>query len=124
MLARYVTKWSKACDKQLHRLVSYMKTTRDWNLESFVGDSADQCRILLYTDTDFASDLQTSRCTSGAFVAIVGRNTFAPICALCKKQTAVSHSSTESEIVALDTALRTEGLPIMTFWETVKSLLF
>ena len=34
------------------------------------------------------------------------------------------HSSTESEIIALEEAVRTEGLPILTFWETVVAILF
>ena len=41
-----------------------------------------------------------------------------------KKQTAVCHSSIESEIIALEEAVLTEGLPILTFWETVVSILF
>ncbi len=43
--------------------------------------------------------------------------------ALSKKQTVVSHSSTESEIVALDTALRVEGLPVLGFWDIVVDIL-
>ena len=57
------------------------------------------------------------------YLAIVGPNTFAPITASCKKQTCVSHSSTESEIVAAEQAIRTEGLQALTFWELVTELL-
>ena len=35
----------------------------------------------------------------------------APIRWMCKKQTAVSHSSTESEIISLDAGLRMDGIP-------------
>ena len=42
--------------------------------------------------------------------------------ALCKKQTCVSHSSTEAEIVAAEYATRTEGLQIPTFWDQVTRL--
>ena len=38
--------------------------------------------------------------------ASLGSHTFVPISWMCKKQTAVSHSSTESEIISLDTGLR------------------
>ena len=38
---------------------------------------------------------------------------FVPISWMCKKQTAVSHSSTESEIISLDTGLRLDGLPAL-----------
>ena len=36
---------------------------------------------------------------------------FFPISWMCKKQTSVSHSSTESEIISLDTGLRLDGFP-------------
>ena len=38
---------------------------------------------------------------------------------ICKKQTAVSHSSAESEIVSLDAGLRMDGLPALQFWDFV-----
>lgn len=38
---------------------------------------------------------------------------------MCKKQTVVSHSSSESEIVALDTNVRTSGIPAVDFWDTI-----
>ena len=78
---------------------------------------------MLYSDADFAGDTQTAKSTSGCYLAIVGPNTFAPITASCKKQTCVSHSSTESEIVAAEQAIRTEGLQALAFWELVTELL-
>ena len=45
--------------------------------------------------------------------AFFGSHTFVPISWMCKKQTAVSHSSTESEIISLDTGLRLDGLPAL-----------
>ena len=56
-----------------------MHTTKNTNLETFVGDAPEDCKILLFSDADFAGDLQSSKSTSGAFIAIVGENTFAPI---------------------------------------------
>ena len=38
---------------------------------------------------------------------------------MCNKQTAVSHSSAESEIVSLDAGLRTDGLTALQFWDLV-----
>ena len=38
---------------------------------------------------------------------------------MCKKQTAVSHSSTEPEIISLDTGLRLDGLPAMELWDLI-----
>ena len=42
---------------------------------------------------------------------------------MCKKQTAVSHSSTESEIISLDTGLRLDGLPALDLWDLIVSVL-
>ena len=51
------------------------------------------------------------------------RNSYiVPISWMCKKQTAVSHSSTESEIISLDTALRLNGLLALHFWDPIVSV--
>jgi hypothetical protein len=122
-IAREVSRWTRACDKRLHRLISYIHHTIDHSLESFVGDPPELCHPIVYTDADFAGDTISAKSTSGAYLAIAGPNTFAPITAVCKKQTCVSHSSTESEIVAAEHAVRTEGLQALAFWEEVVSLL-
>ena len=122
-LARQVSRWTVACDKRLHRLMSYIHFTLDHSLESFVGDDPALCHPVLYSDADYAGDTVHSKSTSGLYLAIVGPNTFAPITASCKKQTCVSHSSTESEIVAAEQGIRTEGLQVLTFWEIVVDLL-
>ena len=41
---------------------------------------------------------------------------------MCKKQTAVSHSSTESEIISLDTGLRLDELLALELWDLVVSV--
>ena len=41
---------------------------------------------------------------------------------MCKKQTAVSHSSTESEIISLDTSLTLDGLPALELWDLIVSV--
>ena len=35
---------------------------------------------------------------------------------MCKKQTSVSHSSTESEIISLDSGLRMDGIHALDLW--------
>ena len=42
---------------------------------------------------------------------------------MCKKQTSVSHSSTESEIISLDAGLRMDGLPALYLWDVVIEVL-
>ena len=41
---------------------------------------------------------------------------------MCKQQTAVSHSSTESEIISLDTGLRLDGLLALELWDLIVSV--
>ena len=41
---------------------------------------------------------------------------------MCKKETAVSHSSTESEITSLDTGLRLVGLLALELWDLIVSV--
>ena len=121
-LACEVTRWARACDKQLHRLVCYVLHTVDWNLESFIGDPVENLSVVLYCDVDFAGDMKDSKSTSGAVLALVGPNSYVPVSAWCKKQPVVAHSSTEAEVVSLDAALHQEGLPVLTLWEEVLKL--
>ena len=42
---------------------------------------------------------------------------------MCKKQTAVSHGSTESEINSLRAGLRMDGIPALDLWDLVIAVL-
>lgn len=86
---------------------------------SYVGDASEDVSLGMYTDADFASDVKASLSTSGASLKMEGPNTSFVLGALSKKQSAVSHSSTESEIIAAEIALRTEGLPMMSLVDYV-----
>ena len=88
-----------------------------------MGNTAKQCRLGLFQDSDFAGDLEDSKSTSGGTLCVFGSHTFVPISWMCKKQTAVSHSSTESEIISLDTGLRLDGLPALELWDLMVSVL-
>ena len=55
-------------------------------------------------------------------MCVFGSHTFVPISWMCKKQTAVSHSSTESEIISLDTGLRLDGIPALDLWDLIISV--
>ena len=37
----------------------------------------------------------------------------------CKKQTSVSHNSTESEIISLDAGLKLDGFPALVLWDLI-----
>ena len=46
-----------------------------------------------------------------------------PVSLMCKKQTTVSHSSSESEIILLDAGLRMDGLLALDLWDVVIEVL-
>ena len=121
-LARSITKLTKACDKRLNRLISLLHHTCEYKQYCHVGNTAKQCRLGLFQDSDFAGDLEDSKSTFGGTLCIFGSHTFVPISWMCKKQTSVSHSSTESEIISLDTGLRLDGLPALELWDLIVSV--
>ena len=122
-LARSITKWTKACDKRLNRLISHIHHTCECRQYCHVGNTAKQCRLGLFQDSDFAVDLEDSKSTSGGTLCIFGSHTFVPRSWMCTKQTTVSHSSTESDIISLDTGLRLDGLPALELWDLIVSVL-
>ena len=122
-LARSITKWTKACDKRLNRLISYIHHTCEYKQYCYVGNTAKQCRLGLFQDSDFAGDLEDSKSTSGGTLCIFGSHTFVPISGMCKKQTSVSYSSTESEIISLDAGLRLDGIPALELFDLIVSVL-
>ena len=114
-LARSISKWTKACDKRLSGLISYVHHTCEYKQYCFVGNTAKQCRLGPFQDSDFAGDLEDSKSTSGGTLCVFGSHTFVPISWMCKKQTSVSDSSTESEIMSLDAGLRLDGVTTLHF---------
>ena len=121
-LARSITKWTKACDERLNRLNSYIHHTCEYKQYCHVGNTAKQCRLGLFQDSDFAGGLEDSKSTSGGTMCVFGSHTFVPISWMCKKQTSVSYSSTESEIISLDSGLRLDGLPALELWDLIVSV--
>ena len=65
-LAREVTRWTKACDRRVHRLMCYINCTLDYVMTAHIGDEAKDCALFLYCDAGFAGDLRDFKSTSGA----------------------------------------------------------
>ena len=63
--------------------------------------------------------LRTLKFTSGETLCVYGSHTFVPKSWMCKKQTSVSHSSTESEIISLNTGLRLDGISALDLWDLI-----
>ena len=114
-LAARVRKWSTDCDKALHRLICYIHSTLDHKLKAFVGDRIQECKLWCFADADHAGEYD-NKSTTGCFLVLIGPNTYFPLTAFSKKQTSVSVSSTEAEVVAANISLRAVGLPSSGLW--------
>ena len=84
-----------------------------------VGNTAQHCRLGLFQDSDFAGDIEDSKSSSGGVLCIFVSRTLVPVSWMCKKQTSVSHSSTESEVNSLDAGLRMDVLLALDIWDIV-----
>ena len=78
-LARGIIKWTRACDKRSARLIAYIHHTCEFKQCCHVGNTAQQCRLGLFQDSDFAGDLEDSKSTSGELLCIFGSHTFVPV---------------------------------------------
>ena len=112
-LSTMITRRTPLCDKKLFGIIKYMNGSVAWRQIGFIGDSSDELELGLFSDADFAGDKETMRSTSGVFLAVYGPHSFLPLAAQSKKQTAVSHSTVEAEIVAADHAIWMTGLPAL-----------
>ena len=118
-LACHITRWTSTCDRRLHRLVCYINSTKHFRMTGWVGDDIKHVQPHLFADADFGGCTLTHRSTSGVHLCIRGPATCFPIAGSSKRQSCVSHSTPEAEMVSMDFALRHHGLPTMTLWETL-----
>ena len=71
--ARSITKWTKACDKRLNRLISYIHQICEYKQYCHVENTAKQRRIGMFQDY-----LEDSKSTSGGTLCVFGSHTFVP----------------------------------------------
>ena len=79
---------------------------------------AEDLDLHCYPDANFGRD--GGKSTTGVQLQVEGPGTCFPISAVSVKQTAVSHCTPESEVVALAHALRAIGIPALAIWEIMK----
>jgi hypothetical protein len=115
-LASKVSKWTRNHDRMLYRLMSYMWTTKEYEIVGYVHDPLEELWLELYVDADWAGDREDKYSTSGGFLVLAGPNSRFPLMWVSRKQTAVSRSTTESEIIALAHSLFMEAIPMMSLW--------
>ena len=112
-----MTKWTSKQDKELYRLMCYIKSSKHLRMIGWIGDELGAIAPHLYADTDFAGCVETQRSTSGAHLVLKGPTTCFPMAGYSQRQDCVSHSTPEAESVALDSALRKLGIPGLLIWD-------
>ena len=110
-LASNTTRWSRWDDRQLLRVVSYLHSTSEFVT---VAEVHYKCKphIHVHTDADFASCPWSAKSTSGIIVCLVTGEAKWPIYWQSKKQSSVARSTSESELIAMRSALFGEVLQI------------
>ena len=84
-------------------------------MQGVIGDKIGDCKLWLFCDADWAGE-RDSKSTSGCALFLVGPNTYYPLNAFSKKQTSITMSSTESEVVSANHGVRAQGLPSLSLW--------
>ena len=117
--ARAITKCTRACDNHLACLISYIHHTSEFKLYCHVETPHNNADWDCFRNLIFVRDLEDSKSISVRILCIFGSHTFVPRSWMCKIQTSVSHSSTEAEIIFLDSGLRMGGIPALDLWDLV-----
>jgi hypothetical protein len=117
-LARFMTKWTRQQDLELHKLMCYIHTTKSWKTVGWVGDDIKDISTVIYSDADWAGSSDKFS-TSGSFCCLKGQHTFFPLAARSKRQSTISSSTTEAELGAAQVSLQKQGVPIQVLWNTV-----
>ena len=119
-LCRNVSKWSVIDDLALVRLMSYLSTTSEYELQATLDPAnIDSVYLSLFTDADWNGNPCTSRSTSGFLLEMTDpcAGTSWAISWGAKQQTFTASSTCEAESAALSTGLRQEGIPAQVLFE-------
>ena len=106
MLERSGTKWNKACVKRLARSISHIDRAKHQRQYCSVGEEIQDWKHGLFQEAFLLGDRQDSKSTSGGVLCALGSRICVPISWMCKKQTGISHSTDESEIISSDACSR------------------
>ena len=120
-LARAITKWTRACDKRLARLISYIHHTCEFKIILSCGKHGTTMQIGTVSGLLFCrKSRRLKKSSSRGVLCIFGSHTFVPISWMYKKQTSVSHRSTEAEIIFLSMQVYAwMEFQLLIFWDLV-----
>ena len=118
--SQYLSKWSELADGMLHRIMCYLEQTQDATLvyELPCGENIiSSIFIDDYCDADYAGCPSTAKSTAGGLHQLNINGQTAALDWLCKKQTSVAHSTTESEVTSADKVIRDLTIPAQMLWQ-------
>ena len=122
MLASRVSKWGQNEDKKLRRLMEYVGSSPELALHGSLSQQ-DRSSLVIraYCDADLAGSTDSVRSTSGLWLEVVSADEERtwPLMWWSRKQTWVATSSAEAELQSLVTAVRREGIPMLSLFEHV-----
>ena len=104
-----ITKWTKDCDATLLRVMSYLMSSS--RQIGFIGDELRTCSCATTHRCRLCRRPKRPQIDFWRLFGISRHSQLWPLCGQSKKQTAVSHSTVEAELVACNHGLRSEGLP-------------
>ena len=117
-LAGCVSRWTAQNDKDLCRLISYVKWTPFALVSKVKPSELDQLEVHGYPDADFAGSRHTAKSISGGVAGIATPGSWVPTDWECRRQTATATSTTEAETISL-TSIAKKVIPLQTLWSTL-----
>ena len=93
-----------------------LKDEKEFAISGAVGNTAQQCRLGLFQDSDVAGDLEDSKHQHQVDSCACSEVTHSCQQVGCARNRLQYHSSTEAEIISLDAGLRTDGIPALNLW--------
>ena len=115
-LCRVVSKWTTTHDSMLLRLFSYLRSRGPISLVAELGPmDLEGVRLLLWSDADLCGDPEDTKSTSGLFIELENPETGHrwPISRAVRRQGATAGSTAEAETVALCSAVKQDGIPLV-----------
>ena len=110
-LASNVSRWSRWGDRQLHRVICYLKSTLNYCCCGSIS-YGHQPVVHAYSDADFASCPWSAKSTTGIMLGIRTGEAFFPLLWQSRKQSSIARSTPEAEIIAFAAVLYGEALHI------------
>eukprot|EP00971_Amphidinium_carterae_P240865 4781812-Amphidinium_carterae.2 len=112
-LSRWVSRWEEVHDLHLKRLFEYLKGSVQTCLVSSIKRDT-PIEFIVWTDADLNGDVTDSKSTSGLWIEMksVGSERSWPVTWNSKRQGGSAYATCESEVIALNTGIRDEGIPL------------